>query len=202
MFVKANDLKAIEHRWGSNLYKKYGKAYILVTEQDYKNYVSTGKPMRNFGATFIIKDNKPQYIFGDILFGECSVVEGERKESLLDTMAEHNLKLSEKNNHRVDFIDHEKMMFSINGKLYTADEARHWELKPGLAFEYFHDNGYSFIGTSPAKSPQAFVDSAIRYVKEKGYFSPILICGFDFKKDFTCYVRIGKNESWSEVSNT
>lgn len=205
MFVRVDNLRTIRHRmFGGAYYKEYGKAYVLVSCEDYNNYISKKETLHTFGATFAIIGEKPQFVWGDINFGQnYKVMEREREESLLETMAEHNLKICEKFKNRVAFIDAERMKFSISGKLYTADEARNYTLEQGQAFLYFHDNGYSFIGTDPAKSPQDFVNTAIAHVRNRGFFEPASsVNGFTFKEDFTCMVRIGKNEHWSEVSNT
>lgn len=202
MFVRANNLKTVEHRTWCKQTKEYGKVYVLVNKNDVEKYISTGKPKHHYDATFIIKDNKPQYIFGDVIFGECKVMCKEREKSLLETMAAHNLKVSDKFSTLVSLIDPEKMLFSINGKNYTADEVRQWKLKPGEAFLYYYDNGYSYIGTEPANSPASFVDGAIRCQSKSLRFSPVDIFGFRYKRDFTCEVIIGEDKSWSEISNT
>lgn len=204
MFVRTNNLKAVIHQmYGRPYCKEYGKAYVLVSSQDYEKYISKGKTLNTFGATFAIIDEKPQFVWGELNFGDYKVMGAEREESLLETMAEHNLMVSEKAQDRVAFTDPEKIMFSIGGKAYTAEETRRWQLGPWQAFLYYHDNGYSYMGTDPAKSPESFVNAAIKHVKERGYYSPSAsINGFTFKDDFTCLVRIGKNEQWSEVSNS
>lgn len=113
--------------------------------------------------------------------------------------------------------DKSKLRFRVWGgeKVYTLDNLKDAasELKAGQAFVWFADNGYSYMGTTPSN-----IDKVVEYVEKltqgttefvdgaRSAFIPRLSHfndGYFAKgKDGVITLRVGKNEHWSEVSNT
>lgn len=65
------------------------------------------------------------------------------------------------------------------------------------------DNGYSYIGSKPFYGDNKdYADTAIRIAKKKGYLWFNWSMGFRLDDSFAIHVGYGKDESYSEISNS
>lgn len=192
---------------GSYVRNRIPLAYVNVSDYQVKclktDCEDKGEPLNVWSLmSYIgIVDNKPQRLSCKLFFSEYSIVSKEREESLLETLNDSNLTISEKGN--VAFLDYSKVCFKIGGKKLTYDEFCQYQLPEGCVFHQVFDNGYSYIGSDPFKvTSKEYADVAIKTAKERNYVWFEWIHGFRCDDDFCIYVPYGKDKHFSEVSNT
>lgn len=127
---------------------------------------------------------------------------GDEIEEILDILENYNLKLSEKGNYC--FRDYDKICFHVGDKKMSYDEfIKDFKLPKGYVFHEVFDNGFSYIGSEPFYGDnKAYADTAIRVAKKKGYLWFNWSMGFRLDDCFAVHVSYGKDEHYSEISNT
>lgn len=127
---------------------------------------------------------------------------GDEIEEILDTLENYNLKINEKNCYC--FRDYDKICFHVGDKKMSYDEfIKDFKLPKGYVFHEVFDNGFSYIGSDPFYGDnKAYADAAIRVAKKIGHLWFSWNMGFRLDACFAVHVSYGKDEHYSEISNT
>lgn len=127
---------------------------------------------------------------------------GDEIEEILGILENYNLELNEKGNYC--FRDYDKICFHVGDKKMSYDEfVNDFKLPKGNVFHEVFDNGYSYIGSEPFYGDnKAYADTAIRVAKKKGYLWFNWSMGFRLDDCFAVHVSYGKDEHYSEISDT
>lgn len=127
---------------------------------------------------------------------------GEEIEEILDILENYNLKLNDKGNYC--FRDYDKICFNVGDKKMSYEEfVNDFKLPKGNVFHEVFDNGYSYIGSEPFYGDnKAYADTAIRVAKKIGHLWFNWNMGFRLDNCFAIHVSYGKDEHYSEISNT
>lgn len=204
MFIK---IKNVRRKHGRDVSKVlYPCAYILASDYDIrelKKQEAKGEPLEKWHLTNYIGivGDEPIKLGCTLVFSEYKVVSKEREESLLETLKEHNLAINK--NGSICFYDYSKICFEIDGNILTYDEFCQYQLPEGQVFKFVHDNGYSYIGSNPFHgTAKQYADNAISAAKKLGHIWGGWCYGFRLNDIYCIDVPYGKDESYSEVSNT
>ena len=203
MFLKIKNVKAMSGRWVKS---HTPLAYVNVSDYQFnelKKLEEKGQPLKVWSLTPYIGiiDNKPQKLGCTLIFSEYSVVDKERVESLLETLNDSNLTINCKGS--IAFLNYSKVCFKINGKKLTYDEFCQYQLPKGQVFHEVFDNGYSYCGSEPLRvTSKKYAEIAIGVAKKLNHVWFGWTYGFRCDDDFCIYVPYGKDERYSEVSDT
>lgn len=123
-------------------------------------------------------------------------------EEILDILERYNLKLNDNGN--FCFLDYDKICFHIGDKKMSYDEfVNDFKLPKGYVFKEVFDNGYSYIGSEPFHGDnKAYADTAIRVAKKIEHLWFGWNMGFRLDDCFAIHVLYGKDEHYSEISNS
>lgn len=121
---------------------------------------------------------------------------------ILDILEKYNLRINDKGN--CCFRDYGKICFHVGDKKMSYDEfVNDFKLPKGNVFHEVFDNGYSYIGSEPFYgNNKAYADTAIRVAKKKGYLWFNWSMGFKLDDSFAIHVGYGKDEHYSEITNS
>lgn len=203
MFLKIKNVKVMSGRW---VKCHVPLAYVNVSDyqfKDMKKLEEKGEPLKVWSMIpYIgIVGNKPQKLGCTLIFSEYSVIVKEREKSLLETLNDSNLTISEKGN--IAFLDYSKVCFKIDSKKLTYDEFCQYQLPKGKVFHEVFDNGYSYCGSDPFRgTSKKYADTAIKVAKKLNHVWFGWTYGFRCDDDFCIDVPYGKDECYSEISNT
>lgn len=127
---------------------------------------------------------------------------GDEIEEILDILENYNLKINEKNCYC--FRDYDKICFHIGDKKMSYEEfVNDFKLPKGYVFHEVFDNGFSYIGSEPFYGDnKAYADTAIRVAKKIGHLWFAWNMGYRLDDCFAVHVSYGKDEHYSEISNT
>lgn len=196
IFLKVRGLQEM-HRG-----RKHDLAYVICSDYQYEQLVKDGaKRLRSPSPYIAIINEEVVVLDSELMITQYMIVSAERNESLMETLNEHNLTINEKG--QVCFLDYSQIDFKVDGNILTYNDFCRYELPEGQVFKFVHDNGYSYIGSSPFRgTAKEFADGAIALAKKKGYVWFWWMCGRRFDEDFCIDVSYGRDESYSCVSNS
>ena len=193
-----------------NLNVAYGKEFPLATI--YFNKCDSERFLREQGialsgsfSSFIpliaIVDNVPQKASCKIIFTNYRILNKEEEEDALDTLKRSNLTINDKG--FISFLDYKQICFEVDGNILPYDDFCKYQLPKNKVFKLVFDNGFSYHGSEPFKGDaKKYADTAIRVAEKIGYLWFSWRMGFTLNNLLNIRVVYGKNESYSEISNT
>lgn len=202
MWIKVFDLQG-RSKWSRT--EKYDFGFLWLSDYQMKEL---GKVQRNEHELhsmlpFIgIVNFVPKKLLCGIEFEIGRKATGDEIGEILDTLENYNLKINEKNCYC--FRNYDKVCFHVGDKKMSYEEfIKDFKLPKGYVFHEVFDNGFSYIGSEPFYGDnKAYADAAIRVAKKIGHLWFIWNMGYRLDDCFAIYVSYGKDEHYSEISNT
>lgn len=155
----------------------------------------------SFIPLIAIVDNVPQKASCKIIFTNYRILNKEEEEDALDTLKRSNLTINDKG--FISFLDYKQICFEVDGNILPYDDFYRYELPENQVFQTVSDNGYSYYGSHPFKGDaKKYADTAIKVAEKLGYLWFSWTMGFRLNNLLNVDVVYGKDESYSEISNT
>lgn len=155
----------------------------------------------SFISLIAIVDNVPQKASNKIIFTNYRILNEEEEKDALDTLKRSNLTINDKG--FISFLDYKKICFEVDGNILPYDDFCKYQLPKNKVFKLVFDNGFSYHGSEPFKGDaKKYADTAIRVAEKIGYLWFNWRMGFTLNNLLNVSVVYGKDESYSEVSNT
>lgn len=186
--------------------KEYPLAYVYFNKYNGERFLKEqGVALSGSFVSFIpliaIVDNVPQKVSSKIFFTNYRILNEEEEKDALDTLKRSNLTINNKGN--ISFLDYKQICFEVDGNILSYDDFCKYELPKGKVFKTVFDNGYSYYGSYPFKgNAKRYADTAISVAEKVGYLWGGWTMGFSLNNLLCVDVSYGKDESYSEVSNT
>lgn len=148
-----------------------------------------------------IVDYVPQKASCEIVFSDYRILNKDEEEDALDTLKRSNLTINDKG--FISFLDYKQICFEVDGNILPYDDFCKYQLPKNKVFKLVFDNGFSYHGSEPFKGDaKKYADTAIRVAEKIGYLWFNWRMGFRLNNLLDVSVVYGKDESYSEVSNT
>jgi hypothetical protein len=185
---------------------EYPLAYVYFNKYNGERFLrEQGVALSGSFASFIpliaIVDNVPQKVSSKIFFTNYRIITEEEEKDALDTLKRSNLTINNKGN--ISFLDYKQICFEVDGNILTYDDFCKYQLPKNKVFKLIFDNGFSYYGSEPFKGDvKKYADTAIRVAEKIGYLWFNWRMGFTLNNLLCVDVYYGKDESYSEVSNT
>lgn len=155
----------------------------------------------SFISLIAIVDNVPQKASNKIIFTNYRILNEEEEKDALDTLKRSNLTINDKG--FISFLDYKQICFELDGNILPYDDFCKYQLPKNKVFKLVFDNGFSYHGSEPFKGDaKKYADTAIRVAEKIGYLWFSWRMGFTLNNLLNVRVVYGKNESYSEISNT
>lgn len=155
----------------------------------------------SFIPLIAIVDNVPQKASCKIIFTNYRILNKEEEEDALDTLKRSNLTINDKG--FISFLDYKQICFEVDGNILPYDDFCRYELPENHVFQTVSDNCCSYYGSHPFKGDaKKYADTAIKVAEKLGYLWFSWEMGFRLNSLLNIDVVYGKNESYSEISNT
>lgn len=203
MWLKITEVRGYTSRYHTD---KYESAYIYLTDYKYKKLQQQNGDvsfrLENYLPYIAIINNVPKKLLCGITFESYSKVTESMAKEITKVLDEYNLCIDEYG--RWCFVDYEKICFNADGrKLSYKQFVNEFCLPKNLVFKEVLDNGYSYIGSEPFRGGnKEYADAAIKVTEKIGFLWFNWRYGFRLDSDFAIHVTYGKNEHYSEISNT
>ena len=154
-----------------------------------------------FSPLITIVDYVPQKASCEITFTDYRILNKDEEEDALDTLKGSNLTINDKG--YISFLDYKQICFEVDGNILPYDDFCKYQLPKNKVFKLVFDNGFSYHGSEPFKGDaKKYADTAIRIAEKIGYLWFSWRMGFTLNNLLNVRVVYGKNESYSEISNT
>lgn len=148
-----------------------------------------------------IVDNVPQKASCKIIFTNYRILNKEEEKDVLDTLKRSNLTINDKG--FISFLDYKQICFEVDGNILPYDDFCKYQLPKNKVFKLVFDNGFSYYGSEPFKgNAKKYADTAIRVTEKIGYLWFSWRMGFTLNNLLNVSVVYGKDENYSEISNT
>lgn len=149
-----------------------------------------------------IVSDAPKKLLCQIEFEIWRKATKEEVENIHSILEQHNIIINDKGN--FCFRDYDKICFHVGDRKMSYDEfVNDFELPRGCVFHEVFDNEFSYCGSEPFRGDnKAYADTAIRIAKKQGYLWFHWSMGFRLDDSFAIHVAYGKDERYSEVSNS
>lgn len=186
--------------------KEFPFAYVYFTKYNGESFLrEQGIALSGSFSSFIpliaIVDDVPQKVSGKIIFTNYRILNEEEEKGILDTLKRSNLTINNKGN--ISFLDYKHICFEVDGNILSYDDFCRYELPENQVFQTVSDNGYSYYGSHPFKGDaKKYADTAIKVAEKLGYLWFSWTMGFRLNNLLNVDVVYGKDESYSEISNT
>lgn len=186
--------------------KEFPLAIVYFNKGDGERFLrEQGIALSGSFSSFIpliaIVDNVPQKASCKIIFTRYRILNKEEEEDALDTLKRSNLTINDKG--FISFLDYKQICFEVDGNILPYDDFCRYELPENLVFQTVSDNGYSYYGSHPFKGDaKKYADTAIKVAEKLGYLWFSWTMGFRLNNLLNVDVVYGKDESYSEISNT
>ena len=193
-----------------NLYvafrKEFPLAIVYLNKCDSERFLrEQGIALSGSFSSFIpliaIVDNVPQKASSEIIFTNYRILNKEEEKDVLDTLKRSNLTINDKG--FISFLNYKQICFEVDGNILPYDDFCKYQLPKNKVFKLVFDNGFSYHGSEPFKGDaKKYADTAIRIAEKIGYLWFSWRMGFTLNNLLNVRVVYGKNESYSEISNT
>lgn len=193
-----------------NLNVAYGKEFPLATvyfdKCDGERFLREQGTAKSgsyscFSPLIAIVDYVPQKASCEIIFTDYRILNKEEEKDALNTLKGSNLTINDKG--FISFLDYKQICFEVDGNILSYNDFCKYVLPKGKVFKTVFDNGYSYYGSEPFKGDaKKYADTAIRIAEKIGYLWFSWRMGFTLNNLLNVRVVYGKNESYSEISNT
>lgn len=193
-----------------NLNVAYGKKFPLATvyfdKCDGERFLREQGTAKSgsyscFSPLIAIVDYVPQKASCEIIFTDYRILNKEEEKDALNTLKGSNLTINDKG--FISFLDYKQICFEVDGNILSYNDFCKYVLPKGKVFKTVFDNGYSYYGSEPFKGDaKKYADTAIRIAEKIGYLWFSWRMGFTLNNLLNVRVVYGKNESYSEISNT
>ena len=199
MFIEFKDLNVVFR-------KKFPLAIVYLGKYDSEQFlkkqgVAKSGSYCNFSPLIAIVDFVPQKIGCEINFTNYRILNKKEEEDALDTLKRSNLTINDKG--FISFLDYKQICFEVDGNILPYDDFCRYELPENQVFQTVSDNGYSYYGSHPFKGDaKKYADTAIKVAEKLGYLWFSWTMGFRLNNLLNVDVVYGKDESYSEISNT
>ena len=202
MWIKAFNLQG-RSKWSRT--EKYDFGFLWLSDYQMKELCKgEGEKyeLHSMLPFIAIVNFVPKKLLCGIEFKIWRKATGDEIEEILDTLENYNLKINEKNNYC--FRDYDKICFHVGDKKMSYEEfINDFKLPKGYVFHEVFDNGYSYIGSEPFYGDNKdYADTAIRIAKKKSHLWFNWSMGYRLDDSFAIHVGYGKDESYSEISNS
>lgn len=202
MWIKVFNLQG-RSKWSRT--DKYDFGFLWLSDYQFKK-LSEGDgdkyELHSMLPFIAIVNFEPKKLLCGIEFEIYRDATSEEVEKILGILESYNLGFNDKGNYC--FRDYDKICFHVSDKKMSYDEfVNDFKLPKGNVFHEVFDNGYSYIGSKPFYGDNKdYADTAIRIAKKKGYLWFNWSMGFRLDDSFAIHVGYGKDESYSEISNS
>lgn len=199
MFIEFKDLNVIFR-------KKFPLAIVYLDKYDSEQFLKKQGMAKsgsycNFSPLIAIVDFVPQEIGCEIIFTNYRILNKKEEEDALAIFKRSNLTINDKG--FVSFLDYKQICFEVDGNILPYDDFCKYQLPKNKVFKLVFDNGFSYHGSEPFKGDaKKYADTAIRIAEKIGYLWFSWRMGFTLNNLLNVRVVYGKNESYSEISNT
>ena len=186
--------------------KEFPLAIVYLNKCDGERFlreqgIAKSGSFSSFIPLIAIVDNVPQKASYEIIFTNYRILNKEEEKDVLDTLKRSNLTINDKG--FISFLDYKQIYFEVDGNILPYDDFCKYELPEGQVFKMVFDNGYSYYGSEPFKGDaKKYADTAIKVAEKIGYLWFSWTMGFRLNNLLNVNVVYGKDESYSEVSNT
>lgn len=186
--------------------KKFPLAIVYLNKCDGERFlreqgIAKSGSFSSFIPLIAIVDNVPQKASCKIIFTNYRILNKEEEEDALDTLKRSNLTINDKG--FISFLDYKQICFEVDGNILPYDDFCRYELPENQVFQTVSDNGYSYYGSHPFKGDaKKYADTAIKVAEKLGYLWFSWTMGFRLNNLLNVDVVYGKDESYSEISNT
>lgn len=204
MWVKVFGLQG-RTKWHRTV--KYDVGYLFLSDYQIEKLKegADGKEVyqvQSMNPFIAIVSDVPKKLLCQIEFEIWRKATKEEVENIHSILEQHNIIINDKGN--FCFRDYDKICFHVGDKKMSYDEfVNDFKLPKGNVFHEVFDNGYSYIGSKPFYGDNKdYADTAIRIAKKKGYLWFNWSMGFRLDDSFAIHVGYGKDESYSEISNS
>lgn len=203
MWIKAFNLQG-HSKWSRT--EKYDFGFLWLSDYKIKK-LSEGDgdkiyELHSMLPFIAIVNFVPKKLLCGIEFEIWRKATDDETENILRILESYNLELNDKGNYC--FRDYGKICFHVGDRKISYNEfINDFKLPKGHVFHEVFDNGYSYIGSEPFYGDNKdYADTAIRIAKKKGYLWFNWSMGFRLDDSFAIHVGYGKDESYSEISNS
>ena len=202
MWIKVFNLQG-RSKWSRT--DKYDFGFLWLSDYQFKK-LSEGDEdkyeLHSMLPFIAIVNFEPKKLLCGIEFEIYRDATSDEVEKILGILESYNLGFNDKGNYC--FRDYDKICFHVGDKKMSYDEfVNDFKLPKGNVFHEVFDNGYSYIGSKPFYGDNKdYADTAIRTAKKKGYLWFNWSMGFRLDDSFAIHVGYGKDESYSEISNS
>jgi hypothetical protein len=199
MFVEFKNLNVVFR-------KKFPLAIVYLNKYDSEQFLKEQGMAKsdsycNFSPLIAIVDFVPQKIGCEIIFTNYRILNKKEEEDALAIFKRSNLTINDKG--FVSFLDYKQICFEVDGNILPYDDFCKYQLPKNKVFKLVFDNGFSYHGSEPFKGDaKKYADTAIRVAEKIGYLWFSWRMGFTLNNLLNVRVVCGKNESYSEISNT
>lgn len=186
--------------------KEFPLAIVYLNKCDGERFlreqgIAKSGSFSSFIPLIAIVDNVPQKTSCKIIFTNYRILNKEEEEDVLDTLKRSNLTINDKG--FISFLDYKQICFEVDGNILPYDDFCRYELPENQVFQTVSDNGYSYYGSHPFKGDaKKYADTAIKVAEKLGYLWFSWTMGFRLNNLLNVDVVYGKDESYSEISNT
>ncbi len=186
--------------------KEFPLAIVYLDKYDGERFlreqgIAKSGSFSSFIPLIAIVDNVPQKASCKIIFTNYRILNKEEEEDALDTLKRSNLTINDKG--FISFLDYKQICFEVDGNILPYDDFCRYELPENQVFQTVSDNGYSYYGSHPFKGDaKKYADTAIKVAEKLGYLWFSWTMGFRLNNLLNVDVVYGKDESYSEISNT
>lgn len=186
--------------------KKFPLAIVYLNKCDGERFlreqgIAKSGSFSSFIPLIAIVDNVPQKASCKIIFTNYRILNKEEEEDALDTLKRSNLTINDKG--FISFLDYKQICFEVDGNILPYDDFCRYELPENQVFQTVSDNGYSYYGSHLFKGDaKKYADTAIKVAEKLGYLWFSWTMGFRLNNLLNVDVVYGKDESYSEISNT
>lgn len=155
----------------------------------------------NFSTLIAIVGFIPQKIGCEIFFTNYRILNKKEEEDALAIFKRSNLTINDKG--FVSFLDYKQICFEVDGNILPYDDFCKYQLPKNKVFKLVFDNGFFYHGSEPFKgNAKKYADTAIRVAEKIGYLWFSWRMGFTLNNLLNVSVVYGKDENYSEISNT
>lgn len=186
--------------------KEFPLAIVYLNKCDGERFlreqgIAKSGSFSSFISLIAIVDNVPQKASNKIIFTNYRILNEEEEKDALDTLKRSNLTINDKG--FISFLDYKQICFEVDGNILPYDDFCKYQLPKNKVFKLVFDNGFSYHGSEPFKGDaKKYADTAIRIAEKIGYLWFSWRMGFTLNNLLNVRVVYGKNESYSEISNT
>lgn len=186
--------------------KEFPLAIVYLNKCDGERFlreqgIAKSGSFSSFISLIAIVDNVPQKASCKIIFTNYRILNKKEEEDALAIFKRSNLTINDKG--FVSFLDYKQICFEVDGNILPYDDFCKYQLPKNKVFKLVFDNGFSYHGSEPFKGEaKKYADTAIRIAEKIGYLWFSWRMGFTLNNLLNVRVVYGKNESYSEISNT